>query len=221
MNIKETIKTEWLSWVLIVIPLAILPFVWGSIPDQIPSHWNIRGEVDGYGSKLTTLLLFPALSLFGYLIIMVAPIIDPKRRVQSKQKALRAYRIVFPLIMNGLFIAVLLQALGYTFDVGKAILLVLILLFIGIGNYLSTIEPNYFIGIRTPWTLENPEVWRQTHRIAAKIWVASGLALLVLWPFVNSGLFTYLFIVAVAFMVLTPVVISYKLFNDLPHRSPD
>ena len=115
--------------------------------------------------------------------------------------------------------SVLLQALGYEFDIGKIVLLVVILMFIGIGNYLSVIEPNYFIGIRTPWTLEDPEVWRKTHRLTARLWVTSGLILLVLWPFLGSRLYTYFFVAAIAVMVLTPVIFSYRLFQAT--RIPD
>ena len=86
-------------------------------------------------------------------------------------------------------------------------------LFLGLGNYLASVQPNYFIGIRTPWTLEDPEIWKKTHRMAGRLWVVSCCVLLVLWLLLSTLVFHIVFyIVLLGVMVGVPVVYSYVLF---------
>ena len=91
-------------------------------------------------------------------------------------------------------------------------MLVVTALFLVLGNYMASIQPNYFIGIRTPWTLEDPEIWKKTHRIGGRIWVAASGVLLLVWFFVEQNLYGLLFGIGVGIMVLIPLGYSYYLY---------
>jgi uncharacterized membrane protein len=89
-----------------------------------------------------------------------------------------------------------------------------ILLFLVLGNYMSSMRPNYFVGIRTPWTLEDPEVWRRTHRLAAKLWVGGALVLMMCWGVLGAEAFKYVFFGSIMVLALVPVVYSYFIFSS-------
>ena len=86
-------------------------------------------------------------------------------------------------------------------------------LFVLLGNYFQTIRPNYFVGIRTPWTLENEDVWKKTHKTAGKIWMAFGILAIILAFFLPTKIFTAMFLTFVCIMVCAPVIHSYVLFR--------
>lgn len=212
MNLTETLKKEWAALLLLALPFVVLPFVWDQLPDRVPIHWNIRGEADNYADKAFGVLLLPLLNVGLYLLLLAVPAIDPKHKVSSRQKPLRAFRFFMPLFMDAIFFVTLFQQLGYAFDIGRFIPLIVVFLLLVIGNYMSALRPNYFIGIRTPWTLEDPENWQKTHRMASKLWVGLSLLLLLLWVVTPPETFLYLFLGGVLIMAIAPLAYSFLLF---------
>ncbi len=103
----------------------------------------------------------------------------------------------------------------------KFILLTIGGLFIVLGNYMKTIKPNYFIGIRTPWTLENEEVWKKTHRMASYLWFWGGLAMIVSILLLPPNTGTYLFMVIVSMISIIPIIYSYKIFKKIQKGVPN
>ena len=215
MTTTEFLKKEAPVLLLLVIPFIALPFVWDQMPDEVPIHWDSSGQPDNYASKTVGLLLLPLINVGVYLLFWLIPKIDPKRKVAMEKKPLPALRFVMILVLTFLFFVTISVSMdvGGGFDTNRLVPLGVILLFLGLGNYMVTVQPNYFIGIRTPWTLEDPEIWKKTHRLGGRLWVASSCVLLLLWLLLPASVFSSVFLVIVlGVMVGVPVVYSYLLF---------
>jgi uncharacterized membrane protein len=151
--------------------VVALPF----LPAQVPSHWNIAGEVDGYSSPLAAVVLMPALILALAVILPRLPQIDPRRENYAQFQGTYALTInAIALFLTALHLLMLAFALGAGFDLARLAFLGLGLLLAVIGNELGRVQPNYFMGIRTPWTLADDEVWRRTHRLGGRMLAAAG-----------------------------------------------
>ncbi|MEZ4703392.1 MAG: SdpI family protein [Rhodothermales bacterium] len=212
MKTRELIKTDWPAWLLLALPFVVLAVIWDRLPDELPVHWNARGEIDRYDAKGFSALMIPLIGVGSYLLMLAVPWIDPKRQTDANQKAIRAFRFIFPLLMTSIFGVLCLNWLGYAIDMGQTIFVLIAALFLVIGNFLGAIKPNYFIGIRTPWTLESADIWRKTHRMAGKLWVFGSLVMIAIWFFVPSTAYPTVFIVGVVILTLVPVGYSFYLY---------
>lgn len=176
-------RTLYKDWPLILIILAMFAAsaaLYPYLPDPMPSHWNIHGQVDGYSAKPVGAFLPPALTLGIYLLMVFLPVIDPRRaNYLLFSGAYRALRVGLVLFMASLQLIAFSSALGYPVQMERFMPVILGLLVIVIGNYLTQVRHNYFIGIRTPWTLADEEVWRKTHRFSGPLFVAAGVLCLV------------------------------------------
>jgi uncharacterized membrane protein len=172
-------------------------------------------QVDRMGAKSNLLLvafLLAGVSLMAYLLLKNIHKIDPKRvgdRSSASFGRLALGIAVFISVLNLLIIVT--SSSGDRHSI-KLIQPLLGLLFAFIGNYLPALKPNYFAGIRLPWTLSSETNWRQTHQLAGKLWFWGGLALAVASMFIPSGTWMILFIIAMVILVLVPCVYSYRLF---------
>ncbi|MBM7854330.1 putative membrane protein [Desulfohalotomaculum tongense] len=176
MTGKFNMKFSWLTVLALIIFWGVCASFYPALPDQVPSHWNIRGEVDGYSHKSVVALVMPLLPLVIYVLMTVMPQIDPQKYNYSKFGSSYAkIRTILVLIMMGVTLLPLLSALGYSINIGLLTRIFIPVLFIALGNYMGKIRPNYFIGIRVPWTLASEEVWIKTHRLAGKLMVIGGL----------------------------------------------
>ncbi|GLV49347.1 hypothetical protein TJA_24480 [Thermus sp. LT1-2-5] len=165
-------------------PLGLL-LTWGltlyaypHLPERIPAHWNPQGEVDRYGSRLEILLLPLLLTFLLYPLLALAPRWDPKLR--GKAPPVWPWLVAgvvwsFFLLQGAILYATWRAAQGSPFPVGQAILLAMGLVFLALGLLLPKLPLNYLAGVRTPWTLESPRVWRQTHRRAGLVFALLGL----------------------------------------------
>lgn len=213
MTFSAVIKKDWPSLLLLAIPFAALPFLWSQLPDQIPMHWNIRGEIDRYGSKASGLLFLPLLNIAMYALLLWAPTLDPKERLAWDQKPLPAFRFFLPLVFLLIHVAVISEALGLdVMDGGRMVMLIVVVSLMIVGNYLSTIQPNYFIGVRTPWTLEDPEIWRRTHRLTGRLWVTTSALLIISWLLLDGSIWRNIFFIGVLVDALVPLGYSYYLY---------
>jgi len=150
------------------------------LPDTVPTHWNLRGEADDYGSKWVTLLLFPAVVLGMGALLNFLPLLGPFRR--NLEQSARTYSklvLTFMTAFVGIQIVVLIKSLGAEMPLGAAMSVVFGLLFVALGNSISKIRRNFYLGIRTPWTLASEEVWERTHRLGGRMFVGFGAAVFV------------------------------------------
>ena len=168
---KIDIKKEIPLIGVVLLPFLYLGYIWQELPNKVPVHWNAKGEIDRYGDK-TELLLIPfLLPLLIYVIFLVIPYIDPKKNIEKMGKKYDTIKFLLTVFMSVLATYILYSAKTASISSPNGVIILIGILFIILGNFFKTIKANYFIGIRTPWTLENEEVWKHTHRMAGKLWV--------------------------------------------------
>jgi uncharacterized membrane protein len=132
--------------------------------------------VDGWGNKFTALLLVPLVIVGMYLLMLVLPLIDPGRaNYQNFPKAYNVIRVAILTYMSAIYVAMLAAAFGYKINMTSVILPLVGVLFIVLGNFLGKIRPNWFMGIRTPWTLSSQLSWDKTHRVGGWLFILMGL----------------------------------------------
>ena len=189
-----TFVADWPALLLLLLSLAAGLFLYPRLPARVPSHWNLAGQVDGYASRPWGAVGIPLLSTGIYLLMLVVPLIDPKRenyrRFMGTYRVLRLMLVVFFVALHAVVLA---AALGSPVRTDLLVPAGVSLLFIVLGNLLGQVRHNYFVGIRTPWTLASETVWQQTHRVAAYAFVLAGLAGLVglLFPAAVRAVFLF------------------------------
>lgn len=198
---------------IVLLPFLYLAYVWNQLPAQVPLHYNIKGEVDRYDDKSELILIPIMTSLLIYVIFLAVPHIDPKKQIQKMGKKYDTLKWVITTFMSVLALFIIYTAKNQSFANPNYILLLCGVLFILLGNYFKTIKANYFIGIRTPWTLENESVWKETHKLGGKIWFAGGLLVILSSLIFDERTNFIIFMTIIAVMVLVPVVYSYLLFK--------
>lgn len=218
---KNYSKTELLIILLLVIPFVYLAFTWHEYPDRVPIHFNHEGKPDNYGPKGFGLLLLPVINIFMYLLLKYLPQIDPRkenyRLFEGRYKSIRLLIHLFMVFIFFLLSVSIRQGFSTPvfpkLVVGGVAVLIMIL-----GNYFSAVRPNFFVGIRTPWTLSNDEVWKRTHRFAGKLWIGASLVLLGIVLLAEKMNPAIIFIYA-GILVVIPMVYSYLLYQKLPRQN--
>lgn len=206
-----------ISLIIALIPFAYLTKVWQSLPTKVPMHWNYRMDVDRYGSK-KELIYLAGLGLIFYLILIIVPLIDPKNKIKAMGVKYENFKLIFVLFMSFLSIFIIYNAQDD--QLNSNFLFILIgFLYIIIGNYAKTFKPNYFIGFRTPWTLENDEIWKKTHLMGGRYFFIGGLAILVLTFLVPKELMGLLFVIITLIISIVPVTYSYVLYRKIKNES--
>lgn len=211
---KFNFKKELPLIIISLLPFIYLAFIWNSLPEQIPVHWNGSGKIDRWGKKSELILIILIISGISYLLMLILPALDPKGNLQkmgNKFMQIRYYLVIF------------MSALGIFIIYGSqqkeskpTFIFVLIgLLFAVLGNYFKTVKPNYFVGIRTPWTLENEEVWKKTHQLGGKLWFVGGLLIVLSSLVVENPWSLYIFFGITAVISIVPIVYSYTEFKKI------
>lgn len=177
---KKERKNDWYLLVLIAIMFIVSFVVYSDLPDKMPIHWNLKGEIDNYTSRFWGAFMMPLINTGILLLMLLTPLIDPRKENYRKfEGSYRVFRSILVIFFALLHFIILGYALGYNLDIGRTIVLAIALLFLIVGNYLPRIRPNYFLGIKSPWTLASEKVWRKTHRLAGKLFILSGLVMLI------------------------------------------
>jgi len=203
---KNTSKyTELFILIIIIIPVAYLLAIWAELPEEVPMHWNAKGQIDRYGSKNELVGLLLMLNLPLYFILKYAPKIDPKKKISESQLA--GLRLVMHLFMSALALFILYSTKQAEMSSPFGIISLVGLLFTGLGWYFTKLKPNYFIGIRTPWTLESEEVWTRTHKASAPVWMIGGIFMAIALLIVESA---SVYIVLGTTLLLTIYSVGYS-----------
>lgn len=214
---KLNLKNEIPILIFVALPFLYLAYIWNKLPEKVPVHWNIKGEIDRWGDK-TELLIIPfLLPLMTYLILLIVPYIDPKKRLKEMGAKYQQLKFILVFFLSVLALFILYTSYNQKLPFINSIFIFIGLLFALLGNYFQTIKPNYFIGIRTPWTLEDETVWKDTHNLGGKLWFVGGILIAVTSYLYreqpNIGLIIFFAIVAV--LVVVPIVYSYLRFQRL------
>jgi uncharacterized membrane protein len=213
-------KKEIFYWLLCLIPFLFLAYIYGSLPGTVPTHFSIDGTANGWSSKQSLWFMPAGLPLFIYLLFLIIPKIDPKQRFNKASGKYEQLRFILLLFMTGLACFTIYISYKQSMaHVGKFMFAALGLLFAALGNFFPALKPNYFIGIRSPWTLENETVWKKTHKLGGKIWVVCGIVLAAL-PFIikDEMLMNEIFLPTVLAMAIFPVLYSFIIWKQLKKK---
>ena len=165
---------------IILISFIIAIYIYPQMPDQMASHWNIQGQVNDYLPKFWGLFLMPLISLGIFLLFLLIPKIDPlKKNIEKFRKYFDWFIVLIIVFLFYIFLLSLFWNLEYRFDMGIMIIPAIAVLFYFIGVILKHAKRNWFIGIRTPWTLSSDIVWDKTHQLGAKLFKASAIIALI------------------------------------------
>ncbi|GAA3750590.1 SdpI family protein [Flavobacterium ginsengisoli] len=200
---------------IVLIPFIYLGTVWNSLPEIVPIHWNSKGEIDGWGNKFTLIGMLFILPVFTYLIMSVISKIDPKKKMSLMGGKLYQLKFVLVLFMSILALFIIYSTKSQSISIPSFIFVLVGALFVILGNYFKVIQPNYFIGIKTPWTLENQEVWKKTHLFAGKLWFIAGFIIIVGSLIFESSAFSKVFLTIVFGIAIIPIVYSYLKYRSL------
>ena len=213
-------KREWLQILILALPFCVAAALWNKLPDPMPNHWGINGQVDGYASKPVAALLLPCINLAFTALMMVLPRIDPKfaRYDEETKASLRrtfaAMRLAVTLYLSLLALVVLVMPLYPAIRMPTVIGSGAGLLLMVLGNLMTKLRPNWFYGIRTRWTLESRDVWIKTHRLGGRLMMAGGVCILIFGLLLPMKLFVLCVVLpAAAVMSIVPIVYSYIVWN--------
>jgi len=188
-------------------------YFYSIFPEQVPIHWNLAGEIDGWGSKTTGTFMMPVIMLGMYLLFLGLPYLDPRqKRYEQFSKVYHGFKAIMLLFMAIIYFLIGANILGYNAPIEIWMPILIGALFILIGNYLSKVKSNWFVGIRTPWTLSSEEVWNKTHRMGGKLFIVGGL-LMMLMPFLAEQIQIYLLIFIVLLVSLGNMGYSFWIYK--------
>ncbi len=213
--IKPSCKTEWRSVLMILAAVALSIYFYNNFPEQVPIHWNFQGDVDNYGSAAFGAFFLPALIILLYIFFLFLPILDPRQ--ERYGEFISSYHLMKDIIIFSLlfiFILVGLVGLGYSVDISFWVPIMIGGLFVAIGSIMRQVKSNWFMGIRTPWTLSSETVWQKTHQLASKVMAISGLliAATVLKP--GAGFKIALLVIAISIVAIGLPLYSYIIFHQ-------
>jgi uncharacterized membrane protein len=167
----------------LIVALAIIASLiqFSQLPAVMPTHWGNHGEVNGTSSRLWGAFVIPIVMLGIVLLMKFLPRIDPRRANYPKfAGTFEAIFISILLLLLIMHVALLASASGYPVRFERWVPVVIGLFFIVLGNLLPRARPNWFVGIRTPWTLSSDRVWEKTHRLAGYVFVAAGIIVTII-----------------------------------------
>jgi uncharacterized membrane protein len=206
---------------LVLLAAGVSVWLYPSLPERIPTHWNIKGQVDGYGGKHWALFLMPAFMVGMLVLFYFLPALSPK---QFEVDAFRPTYLLIMVIVTALFAylhLVTLYAVWKTamqkeqFDLGRPLVAGIFLMFALLGNVLGKVRKNFYIGVRVPWTLASDRVWNDTHRVAAWIMVASGLFGFIIVLIGVPIVYAIVLLIASSFI---PIIYSFVHYKGLERR---
>ncbi len=203
---------------LLAIPFALIAFYWNVVPDTVPIHYNIDLEADRWASKAAGLFMLPCISLFTTVLLLFVPKIDPKGNLEKHMNVYRSIVLATAFFLTGLFSMQLFRYVGYDIPL-DFIPLAIVTLMAFIGNVMLKVKPNFFLGIRTPWTLSNDEVWRRTHRVGGYLWVFASVVMLPIILFTPTDVYTKIFMGYIAIIAIVPIGYSLYLYQQLKNTN--
>lgn len=201
---------RWLSPVVVAAMAGFALATWSRLPDRIPIHFDAGGAADGWAGRWPGAFSFAGIALAAWLLLLALRKIDPRREhYQRFDDTYWTVLNVVTLLLAAMEAVSLGLALGWPIDSHRLVFLVLGLAFLLLGNVLPRLESNWWMGIRTPWTLESERVWRDTHRLGGRTFVVGGLVLILAGLFLPGSVRGWVDWIAIALAVGIPLVYSY------------
>jgi len=217
---KFSWRTELPPLLLLLATLALSAWAWPRLPDEIPVHWGLDGRPDRWGGRAEGLMITPAVGLFLYLLFSAFPWLDPGRANYASFGGtyfrIRLAVIVFIAAVHAVVIGLLLNART---DVTTWVMPLVGALLFFIGSQIDQLAPNWFMGVRTPWTLSSPSTWKRTNRMGGIVLRIGGV-LFAVAGFAHRLWVCWVAIGAMAVGVLFVVIYSYLVWKDAPDKTP-
>jgi uncharacterized membrane protein len=220
MKQEKSQVLEGLIIIMVILSWMIGGWAYAYAPDIVPIHWNLEGKPDNYAPKDIGLFLLPIINTGLYIFLLIIPKIDPNNE-QFKQsiKAFQWIRFgthgLLAIIMFWTTLSIL-----ESFEVKPDWIFAIIALFFAfLGRAMKEVKQNYFVGIRTPWTLSNEVVWDDTHRFTSPLWFYSGIGMAIVSAFLSfmgfgAEITLSVFLIWIAIIVIIPIAFSYKRFQE-------
>jgi uncharacterized membrane protein len=205
--------------ITISIALIAIAFIAGAVlysqmPDQMPSHWNAAGEIDDYMPKFWGIFMMPLVTIGLLLMFVAIPYIDPlKANIAQFRGIYNIFILLFTVYMLFIHTMTLLAALGYQFNMTYVIIPAVGLIFIGTGFMIRKAKRNFFIGIRTPWTLSSDYVWEETHKLGGVMFMIAGVVTMLTAFFGETGVYMMMAVIMLAAFV--PIIYSFILWQKV------
>ena len=207
-----------ISTILVTLLFLVSFYFYIIFPSTIITHWGATGQPNGYMSKFPGVFLFPLIILGMLLLFIFLPKLDPLRKnYKNFITYYDSFILIFILFMSYIYIISILWNLGIQIPIYLALIPAIGFLFIYIGLILKHVKQNWFIGIRTPWSLSNEKVWNKTHKLGSKLFVISGIITLagILFPPTFMILFILVPILASSIWL---IVYSYLIYRKEKKR---
>jgi uncharacterized membrane protein len=203
-----TLRTSLSTQILLTLGM-IFWTLWrvSSMPDTVPVHWGINGQADRFGSKWESAIIMPIIMITMIGLTVILPAISPKNFEIERFRSTYAYiMLLCNIMMSAMHILILEASAGSKVDIGRLIVAIIFAFFALLGNVMGKVRQNFYIGIRTPWTLSNERVWDESHRRAGRLWFFGGItgAILALVGLPVPGSIALLII-----MSFVPIIDSY------------
>ena len=217
-NTPDTRRRKWsepLAWIIWLLPLFYLLYVYPSLPEVVPMHFDGNGKPNGFGTRQTHLYVMLGLWVFNiamYLLLRNISRLDPKSTVGSGKRVFNNLALAILLFLSILHVVIVYATVAGEFMIDRLLFALIGALFSYLGWIMRDIEPNYFVGIRTPWTLEDPENWRATHRFGARWFLWGGIAIILLSLVLPRPAMIYASISVLLLVAFVPIGFSYRYF---------
>jgi len=199
-----------------LLPLAYLAFIWNDIPASVPTHFNTEMKPDDYSTRVTFFFIECFMSLLSigmYFLMLNLHKIDPKRANKPLSPVFEKLAMGIVVFITALTFVTISMSLGKTISAGRLMMPLIGLLFAFIGNLMHNVKPNYFVGMRLPWTLNSDYNWRKTHQLTSKLWFGGGLLVAALSLFLPMEASTFMMMGIMTVLVIIPIVYSFRLYR--------
>jgi uncharacterized membrane protein len=210
-------KYDWISIAITILLFASAIYVYPTLSDKIPIHWNASGEVDGWGAP-QTIFLFPAIVALIYGLFLAIPRIAVYKKNIQGFKHFESMKLALVVFLSAFYLATFFATIGYDFKMNYVFMPIMAFLFIYLGYILKDIKRNFFIGIRTPWTLASDVVWKKTHELGGKVFVKLGILMLV-GVFVPTEYLLWFILLPIFVAVFIMIAYSYVVWKQEGKKS--
>ena len=209
---KKNYLVDMAAFIIWLLPVIYFIKIYNGLPQSVPLHFGLDGKPDRYGNKeemIWLVVLLSALSIGVYFLIKYLPNIDPKKTARYSAEVFKKIAFALIIFLSGIEFFVINSSVTRELGFDKMLFPFMGLFFAYLGNLMHSIKPNYFVGIRTPWTLEDPDTWRATHQLGGKMWFAGGIIITIATLFLPIEVGFMVFIISVVIIALVPVIYSY------------
>lgn len=207
---------SFLYWILTIAPLIIAISIFPSLPEQVPAHYNVFGEVDRWGSKWE-IFIIPITSVLLCGIFYPLMMLQMKKEKNSRhERALKIALLLLPVTLLLTFIMMSVVSFQSIENINelpfiKIIVIVTSLMFSALGFVIPNIKMNGWFGIRTPRTMSNEEVWRKTHIFGGKVWVIGGIAIAIIALFLGNDSSVFVLLGGLLLITIIPIIYSHRI----------